>query len=90
MKKGPPSFSAARRRALLLLASLLMASGSAGAPSSRYQPKLRVPEVWLFWPFFLGFFAYHFWIKHAWVALDRAPVPEAEAYEVEEEPLPAK
>ena len=50
--------------------------------------KLRVPEAWLFWPFFFGFFGYHFWIKHAWAALDHAPAPEA--YEVERQPLPAK
>ena len=50
--------------------------------------KLRVPEPYLFWPFFIGFFAYHFWIKHAWATLDRSPA--VETYEVDEEPLPAK
>jgi len=50
--------------------------------------KLRVPEAWLFWPFFFGFFAYHVWIKHAWAVLDSAPAPQP--YEVDEEPLPAK
>jgi UDP-GlcNAc:undecaprenyl-phosphate GlcNAc-1-phosphate transferase len=43
---------------------------------------LRVPEPLLFWPFFFGFFAYHFWIQRAWRGLDarsahRADVPSA-------------
>lgn len=33
--------------------------------------KLRLPESYLFWPFFVCFFVYHFWIKHAWAQLDR-------------------
>ncbi|HEY2630296.1 MAG TPA: MraY family glycosyltransferase [Usitatibacter sp.] len=32
--------------------------------------RLDVPEPVLFWPFFFGFFAYHYWIKRAWNALD--------------------
>lgn len=32
--------------------------------------RLGVPEPFLFWPFFFGFFAYHFWIKRAWKAVD--------------------
>ena len=32
--------------------------------------QLQVPEPFLFWPFFFGFFAYHFWIKRAWKRLD--------------------
>lgn len=32
---------------------------------------LRVPEPYLFWAFFAGFFAYHFWIQRAWRRVDR-------------------
>jgi len=39
--------------------------------------KLKVPEPVLFWVFFFGFFAYHFWIKRAWINLERAPVQSA-------------
>lgn len=31
---------------------------------------LEIPEPFLFWPFFFGFFAYHFWIKRAWKSVD--------------------
>ena len=34
--------------------------------------RLGAPEFVLFWPFFFGFFAYHFWIKRAWKKLDEA------------------
>ncbi|MGZ5106326.1 MAG: hypothetical protein ACXWHC_20155, partial [Usitatibacter sp.] len=30
-----------------------------------------VPEPMLFWPFFFGFFAYHFWIKAQWKNIER-------------------
>jgi UDP-GlcNAc:undecaprenyl-phosphate GlcNAc-1-phosphate transferase len=29
-----------------------------------------LPDHYLFWPFFLGFFAYHFWITRAWRKID--------------------
>jgi UDP-GlcNAc:undecaprenyl-phosphate GlcNAc-1-phosphate transferase len=32
--------------------------------------RLGVPEAALFWPFFFGYFAYHFLIQRAWKALD--------------------
>jgi len=32
--------------------------------------RLGVPEPMLFWPFFFGYFAYHFWIQRAWKAVD--------------------
>ena len=35
--------------------------------------KLALPEPLLFWPFFFGFFAYHFWIQREWRRLDAAP-----------------
>ncbi len=28
------------------------------------------PEPVLFWPFFFGFFGFHYWIKRAWKRLD--------------------
>jgi UDP-GlcNAc:undecaprenyl-phosphate/decaprenyl-phosphate GlcNAc-1-phosphate transferase len=31
---------------------------------------LGVSEATLFWPFFFAYFAYHYWIKRAWKALD--------------------
>jgi UDP-GlcNAc:undecaprenyl-phosphate GlcNAc-1-phosphate transferase len=34
--------------------------------------RLGVPEAALFWPFFLGYFAYHSWIKRAWKSVDDA------------------
>lgn len=33
--------------------------------------RLRVHEAALFYPFFFGFFGYHFWIGRAWKRLDR-------------------
>lgn len=32
--------------------------------------RLGLPEAALFWPFFFGYFGYHFWIKRAWKELD--------------------
>jgi UDP-GlcNAc:undecaprenyl-phosphate/decaprenyl-phosphate GlcNAc-1-phosphate transferase len=40
--------------------------------------RLGLPEAALFWPFFIGFFAYHLWIQRAWRAIDsRRPVVPA-------------
>jgi UDP-GlcNAc:undecaprenyl-phosphate GlcNAc-1-phosphate transferase len=33
--------------------------------------RLEVPEAVLFYPFFFGFFAYHFWIQRAWKKLEQ-------------------
>ena len=33
--------------------------------------RLGLPEPALFYPFFFGFFAYHFWIQRAWKRLER-------------------
>ena len=49
--------------------------------------RLGVPEPLLFWPFFFGFFAYHFWIKRAWRALDTAR--QAAPVDPDKEVLPA-
>jgi len=32
--------------------------------------RLGLPDAALFWPFFIGYFGYHFWIKRAWRKLD--------------------
>jgi UDP-GlcNAc:undecaprenyl-phosphate GlcNAc-1-phosphate transferase len=31
--------------------------------------RLDIADTFLFWPFFFGFFAYHFWIKRQWEKL---------------------
>ena len=52
--------------------------------------RLELPEDLLFWPFFFGFFGYHFWIKHAWKQLDEKNIPTATPRDEEEETvLPA-
>jgi UDP-GlcNAc:undecaprenyl-phosphate GlcNAc-1-phosphate transferase len=66
-----------------LLVALSTAFGAVGYAGWR----AGVPEPFLFWPFFFGFFAYHAWISRAWKKLDAAllgidtgsfapPVPE--------------
>jgi UDP-GlcNAc:undecaprenyl-phosphate GlcNAc-1-phosphate transferase len=54
--------------------------------------RLGLPEAALFWPFFLGFFAFHHWIKRAWKAVDEKleamGTPSARKHE-EEKVLPA-
>src|SRR5258708_21971321 len=52
------------------LATLLGLSAFFGAVGY-FGWRLGVPEYALFWPFFFGFFAYHFWIKKRWKALDK-------------------
>lgn len=47
-----------------------------------------VPEPLLFWSFFFGFFAYHFWIQRAWRVVDAARA-SAPAADPEKEVLPA-
>ena len=39
--------------------------------------RLGVPEAALFWPFFFGYFAYHFWIKRAWKEEGGKAIPAA-------------
>lgn len=53
--------------------------------------RLGVPEPFLFWPFFLGFFGYHFWIKRAWRSLDETTGASTapQRGEEEEKVLPA-
>ena len=51
------------------LAILLGATSLFGAVGF-FGWRLGVPEPALFWPFFFGYFAYHFWIQRAWKAID--------------------
>ena len=55
---------------LAILVGLSCAFGAVGF----FGWRLGVPEPFLFWPFFAGFFGYHFWIKRAWRAIDAARV----------------
>jgi UDP-GlcNAc:undecaprenyl-phosphate GlcNAc-1-phosphate transferase len=52
------------------LATLLGLSALFGAVGY-FGWRLGVPEYAMFWPFFFGFFAYHFWITRQWKALDK-------------------
>jgi UDP-GlcNAc:undecaprenyl-phosphate GlcNAc-1-phosphate transferase len=51
---------------LMILVSLSALFGAVGF----FGWQLQVPEPFLFWPFFFGYFGYHFWIKRAWKAVD--------------------
>ncbi len=53
--------------AVAILSAISLACGAVGYLGW----KLGLPEPALFWPFFFGFFAYHFWIGQAWAALER-------------------
>jgi UDP-GlcNAc:undecaprenyl-phosphate/decaprenyl-phosphate GlcNAc-1-phosphate transferase len=62
-------------RVLALLICLSAAFGATGYAGWVYG----LPESWLFWPFFFGFFAYHFWIQRAWRDLQQEKPPAAPA-----------
>ncbi len=56
--------------------------------------RLKVPEAVLFYPFFFGFFAYHFWIQRAWKKLEQDQAGKADtgafaplAIEEDEQPV---
>ncbi len=51
------------------LAILVCASAAFGAVGF-FGWRLGIPESALFWPFFFGYFGYHFWIQRAWKAID--------------------
>ena len=49
--------------------------------------RMGLPDAALFWPFFLGYFAYHFWMKRAWKTLDQramASTPAKQLLDVQE------
>jgi UDP-GlcNAc:undecaprenyl-phosphate GlcNAc-1-phosphate transferase len=50
--------------------------------------RIGAPEPILFWPFFFGFFGYHFWIKRAWKELDERSPARTLTDEEEEEIQP--
>ncbi len=67
-------------RTLGIIVTLSVAFGAVGYLGWR----LGVSETALFWPFFFGFWAYHFWIKREWQRLDTStttagPTPVADA-----------
>ncbi|HET7548145.1 MAG TPA: MraY family glycosyltransferase [Usitatibacter sp.] len=66
---------------LAILVGISAAFGAIGFAAWR----LRIPEPFLFWPFFFGFFAYHAWIQRAWarLAAEARAVPRAERTESE-------
>ena len=67
---------------LAILVGLSFIFGAVGYFGWRFN----VPEPALFYPFFLGFFAYHFWIQRAWKRMDeRAAGIPSNLPEVEEE-----
>lgn len=53
-------------QALTILAGLSLLFGAVGF----FGWRLHVPEPYLFWPFFFGYFAYHYWVKSAWKRID--------------------
>jgi UDP-GlcNAc:undecaprenyl-phosphate/decaprenyl-phosphate GlcNAc-1-phosphate transferase len=52
------------------LATLIILSALFGAVGY-FGWRLDLPEPVLFWPFFFGFFAFHFWIQREWKRIER-------------------
>jgi len=50
------------------VATLVAISAAFGAVGY-FGWRLAIPEPWLFWPFCVGYFTYHAWIKAAWKRL---------------------
>jgi UDP-GlcNAc:undecaprenyl-phosphate GlcNAc-1-phosphate transferase len=75
---------------LAILAGVSVTCGAVGY----FGWRLGVPDAALFWPFFLGFFAYHAWIQRAWRRLESANTDAAPAMlaraEAPEEAVPAR
>jgi UDP-GlcNAc:undecaprenyl-phosphate GlcNAc-1-phosphate transferase len=72
-------------QALATLVGLSVLFGAVGYFGWRWG----VPEPMLFWPFFFGFFAYHFWIQREWLKIERraAGMPSELPSEPEQEPI---
>lgn len=47
--------------------------------------RLHLPEAALFYPFFFGFFAYHFWIQRAWRAIEAKKVATGPQVAIEDD-----
>jgi UDP-GlcNAc:undecaprenyl-phosphate GlcNAc-1-phosphate transferase len=72
-------------QALAILVGISALSGAVGFTAWR----LELPEPVLFWPFFLGFFAYHAWIQRAWRdAASAADSTRVAALDAEQAPAP--
>lgn len=54
------------------LASLFAMSVFFGA-CGYFGWRFGIPEPYLFYPFLVGFFVYHFWIQRAWRAIEKQP-----------------
>lgn len=54
-------------QSMAILLGISAACGGVGYAAWR----LQVPEAVLFWPFFFGFFSYHFWIRREWQRIER-------------------
>src|SRR5258707_3513803 len=73
---------------------LLVALSTAFGAVGYFAWRAGVPEAALFWPFFFGYFGYHYWIKRAWKRLDESRVasvdsaPESGEEEESIEPAP--
>ena len=59
-----------------ILVGLSATFGAVGYFGWRFQ----VPEAMLFYPFFFGFFAYHFWIQRAWKKLEAAKAADVRTF----------
>jgi UDP-GlcNAc:undecaprenyl-phosphate GlcNAc-1-phosphate transferase len=56
---------------------ILVATSAALGAVGFFGWRLGLPEPVLFWPFFFGFFAYHFWIKREWKRIDQCSASAA-------------
>jgi len=56
---------------------LLVALSTAFGAVGYFAWRTGAPEAALFWPFFFGYFCYHYWIKRAWKRLDESRVPSS-------------
>lgn len=95
IREGRSPFSADRRhihhyleargfthgQTLSILVALSIAFGAVGFMGW----VLRIPEPVLFWSFFVGFFAYHFWIQREWKKIERREAGEASELPLGEE-----
>lgn len=89
IRQGRSPFSADRRHihhylqargfthgaSLAILIGLAVTFGAVGY----FGWRLNVPEPYLFYAFFVGFFAYHFWIKREWKRIEAREAGEVSA-----------
>ena len=70
------------------VAALVAISAAFGAVGY-FGWRFAVPEALLFWPFCVGYFAYHAWIKAAWTRLRSAERTQEKSDGLEERPARA-